>query len=687
MMRADRGLARLVEQAGIESHYYGVDGKPYQASLDVQRALLEDVGLMCATPADIRHSLHTLQSNNLLSPLPPMSVLRAPEHLLRVTLPLGIAGGVLRWCIGDRRGQYPLNNLPGERLGKMGGREYGQYAVPLPADLPLGYHDITIETHAGEIAAKIAVAPAHAMRPEFIETGQRLWGIACHLYGVRSERNWGIGDFGDLETLTGIVARHGGEALAINPLHALFPGSPEHASPYWPSSRRFLNPLYIDLSEFPEVVRDPAIVAGDAVAYRHVAAAKMSALKSVGDKLIARVPPAFFTEASEDAWMFACHSALSEHFGGLPWHAWPPEMRRADSPALREWAKTHINDLRFHLALQWLAEEQLRRAGKTGMKIGLVRDLAVGASPDGADVWSDPTLFALGSRFGAPPDPFASQGQDWGMPPINPRELAARGFAPFIAMLQANMAHAGGLRIDHVSGLQRLFWIPKGASASQGAYIRYPMNELFGLLALESHLNKCLLIGEDLGNVPEGFRDRMERECMFSTRLFYFERYPSGLYKRPDTYPPMSVAQATTHDLPTLAGFWQGRDIAVHNDLDRNYESETAKELRHGDRALIVAALIDQDLLEPQTEPEDISDAAIIRAIHRFLTRSSAGLALINLSDVMIMKDQLNIPGTISGYPNWRLKLPETLEKLEEGEAWRLSVEAVRRERSTTRSA
>lgn len=681
-MSSDEDLAQLAALAGIEAAYHDIQGTQHRVSPAVQRVLLRAMGLDCETPSDVRESAVVLKRRKLCAVVPPLSVLRQPNLTLSVTLPAALPGSILHWRCKDFGGRCDLETVAVEDVGTFEGVLFRRYAVPLASDIPFGYHTVVIMAHNVETIARIAVAPAHALCPSFAKNRERLWGLVCHLYGVRSETNWGIGDFGDLLRLGEIVARAGGAALAINPLHALFPADPEQASPYWPSSRCFLNPLYIDLRSFPELRRDSDAVLGDAVNYRRVTASKIAALRRTQDRILARVPEVFFDEAPRALRVFACHSALSEHFNGTPWRRWPVALRNPESSEVKAWAASHDSDLRFHMSLQWLADEQLRRARPPNLRVGLLRDLAVGASPDGAEVWADQSLFAAEASFGAPPDPFATKGQDWGMPPIDPLALTARGFEPFIELLQANMAHAGGLRIDHIIGLQRLFWIPKGATAADGAYVRYPVDELFGLLALESYRNECFVIGEDLGTVPEGFRERMDRECLLSTRVFYFERHADGLFKRPETYPSTSVAQATTHDLPTLVGFWRGSDIAAQAARNKDHDSAKAQAGRRRDRSLVIAALVDQGLLEQGADVEHVSATKIVHAIHCFLARASSVLALINLSDIMEMTDQLNVPGTTSEYPNWRKKLPHSLEELEESDLWRATVEAVKRERA-----
>jgi 4-alpha-glucanotransferase len=695
-MTSDAQLGRLAAAAGIIPNYSDLRGMHRNTTPETQRALLEVMGLPAHSDGDVAGSLDILHRMSWGRVLPPLSIVRAGGNGIVLTLPA--RGSFLRWKItGDGEhweGAARLSDLVPTGTNEFGGELHIRYLLPLPKNIPPGYHAISIACDGHERAGIAALAPARCFRPPWLETGERLWGVSCQLYSLQSRTSCGIGDFGDLKRVMIETARQGGAVVAINPLHALFPGNAEQVSPYWPSSRRFLNPLYLDPAAVAAFLGGDAgflgnpgfqsamtqLNAGEAVPYPEVTTLKMAALRAL---LGRRSPPelvAAISKTSPELLAFARHAALSDDFNGRPWQQWPAELRSPKSPAVAHWAAAHEADVRFQLSLQWLAAQQLAASAKTGMAVGLMRDLAVGVSPDGADVWSDQNLFVHGVRFGAPPDAFALAGQDWGMPPPNPLRMAERAYAPFIAMIEANMAHAGALRIDHVMGLRRLFWIPPGGGPPDGAYVQYPMDDLLGLIALESERHRCFVIGEDLGTVPEGFRERMEQESILSTRLFYFERHHDGLFKRPNTYPAASMAQATTHDLPTLAGFWNGSDIPVRAAIDTGFQPLPAETTRAADRQLIVAALQDQGLLQPGDAPPSLEN--IILAVHRFLGRSPAQLAVVNLSDAMAMPAQFNLPGTTSEYPNWRLRLPLTLEALAESPLWGQIAAAMRAERS-----
>ncbi len=539
--------------------------------------------------------------------------------------------------------------------------------------------------------------------PEWLENEERLWGLATHLYSLRSENNWGIGDFSDLADLARISAGFGSEAVALNPLHALFPAFPDHASPYSPSSRLFLNPLYIDVTavaEFRDSHKVQALVGtrdfaerldkarvGDYVDYSGVSAIKHMVLEPMHD---------FFTEhhsaedhddsrrADYDAFVeeggtslkrFSLFQALHEHFEGKPWSEWPKDYRQPGSAGIDAFARDNRRRIEFHTYLQWLAARQLAVAAsehsREGMKVGLYMDLAIGADPNGADAWCHPDIIVHGARFGAPPDAFNIQGQDWGMPPLHPDRLRNCAYEPFIATLRANMRHAGALRIDHVMGLLHLYWIPPGEKASNGAYVRYPFDDLLGIIALESVRNKCLIIGEDLGTVPDGFRQRMADEGILSYRVLRFERYPDGLFKRPASYPSHSLTTSATHDLSTIKGYWLGRDLKLRKQLGL-YDSDRAEKeddkSYQREKGMLIAALRDQNLLAERFPDGSLTEDEIIRhftiAVERFLARSPSQLLMLNLDDLLAESEQLNLPGTVNEYPNWRRKCSAPLEAL-----------------------
>ncbi|MFN4148803.1 MAG: 4-alpha-glucanotransferase, partial [Rhodocyclaceae bacterium] len=556
--------------------------------------------------------------------------------------------------------------------------------------------------------------------PATLSEGGRLWGLTIQLYSLRSHRNWGIGDFTDLSRLVDLVASAGGDFIGLNPLHALFPVDPAHISPYSPSHRAFLNVLYIDVEAVPEFAacetircrvasaefqqRLAALRDRPLVDYPAVARQKLAVLRDLFD--FQRSRDAVCLEdfarwrASQGAALerFSLFEALQAHFrahdpGCWGWPAWPVEYHDPDSSAVADFARKHAVEIDWHAWLQWLADSQLaavaRRARERGMAIGLYRDLAVGAHPGGAEVWQWQEVFAIGNggaHTGAPPDELNLLGQDWGLPPLIPHRLRRAAYAPFIEVLRANMRHAGALRIDHVMGLMRLFWVPADTPATEGTYVHYPFDTLLGLVARASQDNACLVIGEDLGTVPEGFRERLAAAGVLSYQPLIFARYPDGNFRLPADMPRQALVAASTHDLPTLAGYWQGVDLEIRTQLMLFPNSEVRERLiteRGWDRGRLLWALERENLLPPGISKDPaalpVLTPELIAAIHAYLARSPAMLLAIQPEDIFACPEQINVPGTVEDqHPNWQRKLPVALEDWTENEAFRLNTAMIR---------
>jgi (1->4)-alpha-D-glucan 1-alpha-D-glucosylmutase len=558
------------------------------------------------------------------------------------------------------------------------------------------------------LALPPTAAPETATRcfqPPVLHGDGRVWGLSIQLYSLRSRRNWGIGDFTDLAALVDVVAAAGGDFIGLNPLHALFPDNPAHISPYSPSHRAFLNVLYIDVEAVPEFAastaarsrlasadfqaRLAALRATAVVDYSGVAEAKFAILpllfeqfKKTGDR---QTFADWRTQQGKTLERHARYEALQAHFrktqGAWGWPAWPEEYHDPDAQAVTDFATTHADAVSYSAWLQWIADAQLAavaaHAKKCGMAIGLYQDLAVGANSGGSEVWSWQSVFSMGASTGAPPDELNLLGQDWGLPPFVPHRLQAVGYAPFIDILRANMKHAGALRIDHVMGLTRLFWVPPDTPATEGAYVHYAFDDLLGLVAHESLRNACLVIGEDLGTVPEGFRERLFEAGVLSYHPLIFERYPDGQFHLPADMPRQALVAASTHDLPTLAGFWRGVDLDVRTQLMLFPSDELRQRLiteRDWDRGRLLWALERADLLpagvskDPAAMPELLP--AVVAAIHAYLARSPAMLLVVQPEDLFGLVEQINVPGTLEDqHPNWQRKLPLPIEnwKLNEG--------------------
>jgi len=553
--------------------------------------------------------------------------------------------------------------------------------------------------------------------PEWLANG-RAWGITCQLYGLRSERNWGIGDFEDLARLSELAARAGADFIGVNPLHALFFADARRYSPYAPSSRLLLNPYYIAVDRLApqprksDAARANAARATELVDYEQVARLKRDALersyvhfRRASGRTGARGTGAFQTFCAERGSVlsrFALWEALSEslcargYYSG--WHTWPVRYQSHDSHAVRRFERENEDRINFHKWLQWVAERQLRdaqeRARAAGMRIGLYLDLAVGVAPDGADTWSQPGTVVRDARIGSPPDAFNDQGQDWGLAPFSPAGLARRHFAPFDIVLQELMRNAGAVRIDHAMALVRLFWIPQNAGAKEGAYMRYPAAEMFAHLAENSQDRATIVIGEDLGTVPPGFREAMSAAAILGYRVLYFEREQDRAFRRPETYARNALSCLSTHDLPTFKGWWGGTDIDWRERIG-SLSSENAEEMRKTrghDRSLLVAAVREAGLLPPSlkdalngtsTYPLEVPGELIVAA-HALLARTPSHLVAVQLEDLTGTEEQANLPGTVDEHPNWRRKLPIDLKDISRTALFQDITRAVSLERPRT---
>jgi len=557
-------------------------------------------------------------------------------------------------------------------------------------------------------AEDIAGLTESAYWPPFL-VDQRSWGLSVQAYALRSARNWGIGDFEDMARLAEFAAKLGADFIGVSPLHALFFADPSRISPYSPSSRNFLNPLLIapdrvqgfaDLS-LPATLEAEleALRQTELIDYAGVHRAKLPILEELfaqflksGDVEAKDVFENYCYEQGKALEIHALYEALSEHIvangGNAAWGTWPEEFQNPDNIAVRDFARAAKARIAFHAWLQWIADTQLAdaqaRARAAGMRIGLYLDLAVGISPDGSRSWLAGPAIAHQARIGCPPDPFSALGQDWGLVPFSPVGLAEERLEPFRSVLRANMRHAGALRIDHAMGLQRLYWIPDGNTAKDGAYVAYPFRELLEGVAEESWISQTIVIGEDLGTVPPGFTDTMVRAGLLSYQVFYFSER-EGVWMPPHAYRREAMVCASTHDLPTLKGWWVSNDINWRVKAGRATETEAViqRQERMLDRKRLLDALIgaqalaaDPAYVQSTNMPDDV-----LVAIHRFLAATPCRLFAVQLDDALGTVEQANLPGTVDEHPNWRRKMPLTIEALGEQKLFRAVTGAVAAER------
>jgi 4-alpha-glucanotransferase len=502
--------------------------------------------------------------------------------------------------------------------------------------------------------------------------GRKCWVLAVQLYGVRSRHNWGHGDFSDLAGLLEIIAGLGGAGIGLNPLHAQFYDRATcSGSPYAPNSRLFLNPLYIDVEAIEEFDRCYAAnfaadISGlrdaELIDYSAVAVLKIAALRAAYRSLVAngsgerrRDFDSYRQERGRELESFAAFETLRAQHSGA-WWEWPEQWRAPTDDALRRLRQSHADEIGFHEFLQWNAERQLERcnniARQRGLSIGLYLDTAVGVDAAGADAWMAQGIVLRGLSVGAPPDQFNPAGQDWSLTAYNPDGLAASNFEPFRQMLRSAMHYAGAVRIDHVLGLMRLFVIPHGLPASQGAYLRLPFAEMLAVVIEESRRWNCIVIGEDLGTVPENFRAALSAWGVWSYLVLLFERNGDGSFRRPEEYPERAVATLNTHDLPTFAGWMNSHDLRTKRAIDVD-PGETEDE-RHHSRVTFCAALA------AATGHRDIT----FEVVDAFLAATPTRLVSVAVEDVVGLQDQVNVPGTVGEHPNWRRRWPLLLEEL-----------------------
>jgi len=706
-------LTQLADQAGIESGYWDVYGNHHETSDETRRLFLSAMGYAASHDDEVNHSLKTISERSWQRRLEPVNIIRAVKDIphridvaeILIVLPDCDTTAKLEWLIDFEDGPSINGNIEPSYLNvverkSIDGHAWKHVALNLPTNIPLGYHTVHITFEGQADQGALIVAPRAAYQPDWmVNQMHKVWGVACQLYSLKSESNWGIGDFSSLAELCTQTKDLGGDIVGIPPLHALFYNHPEWVSPYSPSSRSFLNPIYLslpDIAEFDTCAEAKKVAnnspfadainkaqATNAVDFKNIAPLKRHILQLLFADFTERYPPnsqeprrqyfdAFMANGGHRLHNFAVFEALLDHFSPQLPNQWEPAYQDPASPNVQKFIQQNSATVEFHMYLQWLCDQQLSATcDQVQMKIGLYRDLAVGVSPDGADAWMNPSAFVPDVRFGAPPDPLGPMGQDWGMPPFNPDRLYETAYDAYIEMLRANMQHAGALRIDHVMWLQRMFWIPPGGDGRDGAYVRYPFDDLLAILALESRRHSCVVIGEALGTVTEGFRERLAHEGVLSYCLLQFERYEDGLYKRPNAYPRLALTTPASHDLPTLAGFWREQDIQVQFDvgiLDSVEAANHRRQERSHERACLIAALADQNLISAEfPNTPNIDDQELwqfIIAVHTFLARTPSALMMVNLEDILKSLTQINVPGTVDEYPNWRLKLRENLNQI-----------------------
>lgn len=577
-------------------------------------------------------------------------------------------------------------------------------ALSLPP-LSFGYYQLRLSTKSHRYSIRLLVSPKRAFQPPVLKH-KKIWGINVQLYSLRSQSNWGIGDFGDLAYLIEQSAKPGADYVGINPLHLSYPAVPEWVSPYSSSSRRWLNFLYLNIPNLPEFRRCKSLQnwfnaeatqtqiltlrQSETVNYSEVYQLKLTALeqlfaffnRSKSAEIVERrqLFEQYVKSKGEALQLQGLFNVLdglehADHQGKentIGWLGWRKEWQHLSATKRKTLLKTYQKQIRFFAWLQWLTERQLAElqtlCKKCGMQLGIYGDLAVNSSRGSVDVWSDPELYCVNISIGAPPDPLGPVGQNWNLPPYNPSVLKARGFAPFIEMLRANMQYFGVLRIDHVMGLFRLWWIPEGKTAQEGAYVHYPFDELMAILAIESVRSQCLIIGEDLGTVPDEVRSKLNELQIFSYFVLYFARRDLHFPHTSD-YPKNAYATIGTHDVPSLQSFWHCRDLELFEQLNilRGEALKQKYDQRMIDKQALLNSLHRDHYLPPNYEGDALSMAMhdnLNFVIHRYLAESESQLIGIQLENLLSQEVMFNLPGTLDEYPNWSKKLAQPLESI-----------------------
>lgn len=660
----------MASAAGIASDYINAQGQQQMIPLETRLRLLATMH-----PAD-----------STAAPLPAVVIFRQGQ-------PVSVTPG--------RRGSYHWQ-LTSETGQCWSGEITGGARLRLPS-LPDGYHRLLLSQEQAQWTCRVIVAPPRCYVPAAVQAGKKLWGACVQLYTLRSASNWGIGDFSDLRQMLKEVARHGGAFIGLNPLHALYPASPQSASPYSPSSRRWLNVIYIDVSAVDDFQHSAEAQAwwrsaqtqqalqaardSDRVDYAAVTRLKLTALRLAWQRFTRRDTEdplliafnAFIDEGGESlrhqALFDAVHARqVAEDPQRWGWPVWPEAWQHPGSPAVQAFYQQYKDEVRFYLWLQWLADSQFAACWQCcqqqEMPIGLYRDLAVGVAPGGAETWSERTLYCLGASTGAPPDILGPLGQNWGLPPMDPAIIRDRAYEPWIALLRANMRNCGALRIDHVMSLLRLWWIPRGESAAQGAYVHYPVDDLLAILALESQRQQCMVIGEDLGTVPEAIVTRLQETGVYSYKVLWFEQNAAGAFRAPAHWAVQAMAVATTHDMPTLRGWWQSDDLTLGSQLGL-YPDKVMLRRLYQQRLAAKQALL-TSLHRAGTLPVRVGhqanrtqmSIALNRGMHCYLAETHSALLGLQPEDWLDMASPVNIPGTSDEYPNWRRKLSVSLETM-----------------------
>lgn len=712
-------IQELATQKKIAESYTDAWGKPAEISEESKKLVLKAMGYAVDDPDELARQVASEEKLKWTTPLEPVYVERIGEGVeasikIRFRVAKSKSEGKFKYRIqfenatrAPLEGEVTLYDKEPVQKKFIDGEHYFEYELQITIPAILGYHTIELVRNGDSLAkSSLIIAPIQCYKPDAIRNGKKIWGPSIQLYALRSESNWGVGDFGDLANLIEHLAAWGAGFVGLNPIHALYPANPESASPYSPSSRRWLNVAYINVEEVPEYINCSEarnIVASDEfqnelralrakeyVDYTGVLKHKLRILRIVFDKAGLHHKSNttdrslqfknFFNEGGESLQQVAIYDALQQYLynqgeNAWGWPVWEEKFRKYSNPEVMAWAHDHEDDVYFYAYLQFIADEQLSiadaAAKRSGMTLGIYRDLAVGVSEGSAELWANAEMYCPKASVGCPPDVLGPNGQNWGLPPFDPNKLYAAAYRPIIDLYRSNMKWCGALRIDHAMSLLRLWWVPPKESASKGAYIYYNVDDMLGILALESVRHKCLVIGEDLGTVPEIMKKKLPEAGIYSYKIFFFETSKTdGGYISPKDYTAQAMSALTTHDMPTLKGFWHCEDLKLGRRLGL-YKTDEIMNSLMTDRLYAKQRILDS-LNGHGILPQSVNRNALYCGMSTELNHclqihmclGNCAIFSTQLEDWLEMDKPVNIPGTSTEYPNWRRKLSRNINDI-----------------------
>lgn len=702
---------------GIVPEYWDIFGNRYEASQATKEAILRAMKINIDTEQEIAEAIAKMYDKQWLSFIEPVKVFSVNSQPLVLSLFVPVNPGeessLFFYCriegedggVSDFTVYSDFFHVTEEKW--IYSQRYLKIDILDDRKREIGYYSCYVKCFgaAKEISgtSRIIITPDACYVPPELEQNRKLWGLSLNLYSIRSRSNWGCGDFRDLNSIANWLARLNAGFVVINPLHALLNKRPYDISPYSPVSRLYKNLIYLDIERVPEVQESKKariamknktfkdkikkLSKSDFIDYDEIAALKEEMLLYAFEIFYeehykkntyrGKSFEQYISEEGDHLQAFALFWALYKRNGSQGWLTWQEGYQLPSSEDVHRFKQDNQKDIFFYCYIQWLIDTQLKsifEGLKNTMPVGLVFDLAIGSMGCGSDVWNYQDSFALGINVGAPPDDFNPTGQDWGFPPLIPERMKETGYDFFIQTIRKTMKYGGALRIDHALGMFRLFWIPQGCLPSEGAYVKYPSEDLLRIIALESVRNKTLIIAEDLGTVGENIHDRLRDFKMLSYKLLYFERnYPDPSFKSPEDYPRNVLCAVTTHDLPTINGFWISRDIEIKKTLglyinDEKYLLHMANRKR--DKKLLLEALSQQGIVKESSHLENIEDTPmtleLCLGIYEYLGKTPCMLLSVSLDDILGIQEQQNLPGVVDLYPCWRQKLPFELDAIQE---------------------